>query len=206
MGAALVLCATLFFKGLRANLAPVTKHVQLLVCLAVLVGCGKPTEGPERVAYDYLNALLTPETRTRMANLLSTLTRTRDLIVKHYPASKRAVALEAAGVAQLKDAGTPEALFAKLIGLAGAPANMGGIARFAMRPKETLKSENVTNVRTWGGDNVELVQVADRWHVALSADDHSRLQKIEAMAERNLSRVDKAVDSVKSQKFGSSQK
>jgi len=189
----------------------------LLVCLAVLVGCGKPTEGPERVAYDYLNAvaardaeavyaLLTPETRTRMANLLSTLTRTRDLIVKHYPASKRAVALEAAGVAQLKDAGTPEALFAKLIGLAGAPANMGGIARFAMRPKETLKSENVTNVRTWGGDNVELVQVADRWHVALSADDHSRLQKIEAMAERNLSRVDKAVDSVKSQKFGSSQK
>lgn len=184
-----------------------------LIPLAVFCGCQAPETGPEAVAYDYLHALaardaikvyalLTPETRTRLKRLHDQLLETRSLIQRYYPASKRKEAMAATGADVLREADTPEKLFVVLLERAGTRAELHRLQQFGTRPREVARGKNVTIVTTWGGDQVRLVAIGDGWFVALGEQDASRLEKLEAMAERNLARVRQVVTEARTKRFG----
>lgn len=185
----------------------------LIAAMVVWGGCKQPGDGPEQAAQDYLYALaardaeaihpmLTPETRSRLARLHDMLVKTRGLIKAHYPASKRKEAMEATGTSVIDEAETPEALFMVLVARSGDKADLTGLQKAGTRTKDVVEGAERTVVTTWGGDNVYLVKVGDRWYVALDPDDDSRLEKLEAMAERNLGRVQNAVKATRKHQFG----
>lgn len=180
----------------------------------MLGACSRPDSGAESAAIEYLQAaadrdagrvwaLVTPESHTRLASLHSTLRQTHDLIVRHYPAAVRQEALVAAGVDLLADVADPEALFVHLFTRAGEPAELGTFEKLSTRIRTVEEGDDGrTAVTTWGGDLVTVAQVGDSWRVALSAADDSRLEKLEAMAERNLARVRADVRAVSARRFG----
>ena len=176
-------------------------------------GCAAPTEGPGKAAVDYLNAvaerdgeavwaMLTPETHTRLASLFGTLRKTRSLVLEHYPEASRKEALAASGAGIVADVPDPKGLFLRLFTGAGEAAEKTTMHRFGVRPRRTEPgTDGRTVVTSWGGDAVTVVEIGGAWRVTLNAEDSSRLEKLEATAERNHGRIAKAVQGITSKRF-----
>lgn len=196
-----------------------------VAAVAILVmGCAAPTDGPEKVAADYLDALssrdgarvwaqLAPAEQARIKAVYATLLAARSLILKHYPDAAQDQALAASGADAVGGAiGSAEALFLQLFGSAGESGSVSGLVRLGTRPRDVFvantasSADGTATIKTWGGNEVSLVAVEDVWKVRLGTTDAARLSELQARAERALAGLQREVAGRESHRFGAVRK
>ena len=189
----------------------------LIAILLSTAACNRPPADAAETAQAWLeataardakamHALLVPSAQARVQALYNTVNQTRKLIRDNWAPDDIAKAMKSSGLHAFRAATTPELMFEQLVAQAGVASGLTRLQRVGLRAQSSEEVGDALRVKTVGGDAVDLIKVGENWRVVMPPADQGRLEKLEAVAERNLAHVQGLVRELSSRRFGANKK
>lgn len=198
--------------GCRLLMRPI-----LIAILLSTAACDRPPTDAAGAAQAWLEAsaardatamhtLLGPSAKARIQALYNTVNQTRKLIRDNWAPDDIAKAIKGSGLHAFRAATSPELMFEQLVAQAGVSSPLTRLQRLGLRAQGSEEVGDALRVKTVGGDTVDLLKVGEHWRVVMPPADQGRLEKLEAVAERNLAHVQSQVRELSSKRFGATKK